>query len=76
MTDDACEQKSEAIKKTVLSEKWDIHTASGCSVRSDSGEIVFQYDLIFHQFNDEHYKRWLDYAEHICELHNKSIESI
>ena len=70
--DDACEQQSE----TILSEKWNIHTATGCSVRSESGQIVFEYPLSVHRerINIEEYKRWLDYADHICELHNQFIE--
>lgn len=74
--DDACEQQSETIKKSVLSEKWNIHTATGCSVRSESGQIVFEYPLSVHRerINIEEYKRWLDYADHICELHNQFIE--
>ena len=67
-------KRSEDIKQSVLSEKWHVHTATGYSVRSESGEIVFKYGFIFHTFNDEHFERWLDYANHICELHNKFIE--
>ncbi len=65
-----------ARKLPVLSQKWEVHTATGCSIRSESGIIVFEYPLSVHRerINIEEYKRWLDYADHICELHNQSIE--
>ena len=72
--DSACKQQSETIKQSTLSGKWHIYTATGYSVRSESGEIIFQYPDAFQKFDEARYCRWLDYAEHICELHNQFVE--
>ena len=56
-----------------MKEKWHVHTATGHSIRNESGEIIIEYPAGLRKFNEDDFCRWLDYAEHICDLHNASL---
>ncbi len=68
-----CDDQAGVMAQAVMNEPWHV-CIRGYSVKSESGESVFGWNLLKPATGDK-YKKWLDYAEYICELHNKSLRT-